>query len=850
MNHIIDSENFRESEIGTKARNLFIMRENGVNVPSLFCIGAGYPGEYLLDGEIEKERIENILSQIDFSNEESLVIASEKIRQIIATLRHNTDYARAIVNNTDHYLKGTTTFAVRSSSSVEDRLDASFAGQFATYLDVDKSGLVQSVTDCFASLYQANVLRYCHHKNIPLSDLHMNVVIQEMVTPDLSGIVFTVNPQGLLNESVIVVGEGVGDNVVMDKVPTTSYYYNLTDNVYYYESREGSPLLSVTRVHELMDTTSGLKPLFGEFLDIEFAIKSGKIYILQARPITSMAPQKQLILDNSNIVESYPNISLPLTDSFVCEAYYQVFRGLASRCLKNEKLLKRYDGDLHNMVGSANGRMYYKISNWYAVLNFLPLSKKIIPIWQDMMGVTDKAHEEYKKELTFLQNIKVYFNCIYEAFHIQKGMQKLNDDFIETVQHFNAGYKAGLPTAELLKLYNSVSDKVLSNWDITLLNDIYAFVFTGLLKNKLKKLKIEDYESYTNEYISGMANIESMKPVKALVDLACFALSSNSIEDLKRLQNDQAAREYFDKSNTAFSNMCLAFIDVYGDRSLEELKLESKTFRTSPLMLVQKILEYTSDEQRLENIAKSINTENKIENIAHKGNFFDKKLLAYFSKKAMLGISNREISRLNRSRIYGFVRTLYLAIGANMRDANQLESKRDIFYLYSNEVFENQGAVDFKNTVSKRKQEYNMYQKLPAYSKLVFSGEIFNKNHTNINADTVAAGEDDISGIPCSNGMVEGEVLVIDSPQNAVNAKDKILVAKMTDPGWVFLITMAKGIITEKGSLLSHTAIISRELGIASIVGVKNITNILKTGDKIKMNGSNGKIEMVSEKIV
>ena len=103
-----------------------------------------------------------------------------------------------------------------------------------------------------------------------------------------------------------------------------------------------------------------------------------------------------------------------------------------------------------------------------------------------------------------------------------------------------------------------------------------------------------------------------------------------------------------------------------------------------------------------------------------------------------------------------------------------------------------------------------------------------------------------ITGTPCSNGIAEGEVLVIDSPQTAENAKDRILVTKMTDPGWVFLITMAKGIIAEKGSLLSHTAIISRELGVPSIVGVKKATGILRTGDTVRMNGGTGSIEVVS----
>lgn len=847
MNRIVDSGNFRENEIGTKARNLFIMREDSINVPNLFCISSSYTDEFLRDG---KDRIEDILNRIDFSNEESIADSSGIIQGIIFGLNGNTEYTQGIQNNTEKHLKGTDTFAVRSSSAAEDSAEASFAGQFATYLGVKKEDIVSSVTNCFASLYEPNVLKYCHHKNIPLSDLQMNVVIQEMIAPDLSGIIFTVNPQGLLNESVIVAGEGVGDNVVKDKVPTTTYYYNLTDHVYYYESQEGSLLLGVETVNELMETVNRLKALFGDLLDIEYAIKDDRIYILQARPITSLKLKKQLILDNSNIVESYPGISLPLTDSFVSEAYYRVFRGLASRCLKNDRLLKGYDSDLRNMVGSANGRMYYKISNWYAVLNFMPLSKKIIPIWQDMMGVTNKEHEEYKKELSFLQNVSTYFNCIYEAFHVQKGMRKLNDDFIDTVKYFNAGYKPGLPTADLIKLYNSVSEKILNNWDITLLNDIYAFVFTGLLKNKLKKLKIENYESYTNEYISGVSNIESMKPVKALTALACFAVSSNSFDDLNILKDDKTAQDYFNNNDTAFCKMCLDFIEVYGDRSLEELKLESKTFRTSPLMLTNKILEYTSDKQRLENISKSINAENELGDISYKGSFIDKKTIAFYSKKAMLGISNREISRLNRSRIYGIVRKLFLTIGVNMRDAGQIENEEDIFYLYTNEVFNNTGSVDYKNTVKKRKQEYDIYQKLPAYSRLIFNGEIFNKNHSNINADKVAAGEDELSGIPCSNGIAEGEVLIIDSPQNAVNAKDKILVAKMTDPGWVFMITMAKGIITEKGSLLSHTAIISRELNVPSIVGVKNITNILKTGDRIKMNGSTGKIEMVRDKSV
>ncbi|NLX93968.1 MAG: phosphoenolpyruvate synthase [Clostridiales bacterium] len=788
---------------------------------------------------------EKILAGIDFENEASVAKASSELKKTVEILHHRDDFGRDILDETHKRLKGVEKFSVRSSCTAEDGADASFAGQFATFLSVEKKGLARSVAQCYASLYGLNVLKYCHEKSIPLSALKMNIIIQVMTEPDLSGILFTANPQGLLNESVIVVGEGVGENVVNDKVPSTSYYYNLTDQIYYYESQGGAPLLGVETVNELIKNANRLKPLLGEYLDIEFAIKNEKLFLLQARPITSLSDKNVLILDNSNIVESYPGVSLPLTDSFVCEAYYQVFRGLASRCLKNEKLLKGYDKDLRNMVGSANGRMYYKISNWYAVLNFLPLSKKIIPVWQDMMGVTNKEHKAYKKEISAFQNVRIYFNCIHEAFHVQRGMNKLNADFIEVKESFNAGYKPGLTNAELIALYNQTSTKVLNNWDITLLNDIYAFVFTGLLKNKFKKLKIENYESHTNEYITGVSNIESMKPIKALLALSALAVESGCLDDLKRLVTNEEALEYFNTTVSEFAEKATAYIEDYGDRLLEELKLESETFRTSPILLVNKILEYSDDYNRLKDIAISINASDEFAELNCECGFINKKLIDFYSKKAMLGISNREISRLNRSRVYGIVRKLFLAIGKNMHDAGQIEHEKDVFYLYTSEVFENNVSRDFKNTIAGRKRAYELYGKIPAYSRLEFSGEVFNKSHTAINSDKITTSEEDLSGIPCSNGIVEGEVLMIENPKGTVEAKDKILVTKMTDPGWVFLITLAKGIITEKGSLLSHTAIISRELNIPSIVGVKNISNILKTGDVVKMDGGTGKIEVV-----
>ena len=151
----------------------------------------------------------------------------------------------------------------------------------------------------------------------------MNVIVQEMIDSEYSGVLFTSNPQGILNESVIVVGRGVGENIVQDKIQTTTYYYNLADKVYYYEGTE--EYLKYEKIEELIEISSKIKDVLGECLDIEFSIKDNVIYILQARKITTLDDTNPLILDNSNIVESYPGISLPLTCSFVNSVYGGIF---------------------------------------------------------------------------------------------------------------------------------------------------------------------------------------------------------------------------------------------------------------------------------------------------------------------------------------------------------------------------------------------------------------------------------------------------------------------------------------------------------------------------------------------
>lgn len=600
---------------GSKINNLIKLSNAGFNVPKFQIIKFD-------DVVLNKNKLKEIfLENKNLSSKELSEILKQYIeKNIIKDFEVNL--------NIDLY-------AVRSSSNIEDGEADSFAGQFDTFLNVKKDELNAKIIACFKSLYNENVIEYIRSKNIEINIFEMNVLVQEMVISEISGILFTANPQGLLNESVIVVGKGLGDNIVLDKTKTTSYYYNLHDNIYYFDGIKD--FLSRELVEELIDISKNIVNVLdiSKYLDIEFGIYNNKIYILQARQITTINDFNPLILDNSNIVESYPNLSLPLTISFVHSIYTNIFLGLAKRILKNKKIIKENIDIFYNMIGNVNGRIYYKFNNWNNLLQLLPFKKKIIPIWKEMMGISQDLEIESKVNLNFSSRFIIIYNFLNEFILSQLNMYRLNNSFRKINSFFRKNFNKNLNSKEVMELYNKIESDILKAWDITLINDIFAFVFVGLLKKRLKS-KYQNCEEKENEYISGINNIESLKPIKELINIA--------------YEKDNLTRdEYEERLNS--------YVVKFGDRHLEELKLESLTFRTNPELLTEKIMEYRQDLEHLEKIYIEINKEYKRK--IQKEDVITKWLI----KNVTSGIKNREISRLNRSRIFGMVRSMFLQIG-------------------------------------------------------------------------------------------------------------------------------------------------------------------------------------------
>jgi pyruvate,water dikinase len=509
------------------------------------------------------------------------------------------------------------------------------------------------------------------------------------------------------------------------------------------------------------------------------------------------------VLDNSNIVESYPGITLPLTYSYIRRTYNDVFRGLVASNLKNDEILNKFSPVFENMLKSYNGRIYYQINNWYSLIDFMPFSKKFLPLWQEMMGVQNRdVYLGSFHKFTFWQKAKLFRNGAKNVLYINQNMRQLGKDFALLQESFQKKYNETLTINELLALFCEVQSILFDKWHITLMNDIYAIFWTGILKRRLQKKGKE-----VTSYISGITSLESLKPVRRLLELS------------KKYGTDEALL-----SNPEVLN----YLDQYGDRCPCELKLEMMTYRERPALLERQIRAYASDLEKLDAMIQNLH-------IAETAQLQQ----SYSAKRAQLGISRRETARLDRGRIYGMVRRIFMRIGDILASGGFIETGSDVFYLTIEEI-ESGSFSGFSALVASRKEEYDAYEKRPGHERLVFRGD------TLVDEKIAKNWTGSFMGIGTSMGSITAEAVVLESPGEGVDVKGKIIVTKTTDPGWVFLLTMAGGIVAEKGSLLSHTAIVSRELAIPAVVAVENATTVIKTGDVLHIDGETGRVSIVT----
>ena len=812
-------------------------------------------------------------------------------------------------------------FAVRSNFSAEDSGEHSFAGQFLTRLNVKREKVEEAVQEVFASYagsldYKEKANRgkeeYCSQKQgkaeqgkaeqekaeqkkaeqRKVESSAETVLIQEMLFPEKSGVLFTKNPKGILSEMVAVLGQGLGDKVVEDQENVLTYHYFPGECLYLEgqgagfspekEEEKSKSLASEGRrqksqslgleeeeLKRLFTLGERIEQLFQKPMDIEFAIEKGKIYILQAREITTLDMHLPIrILDNSNISESFPGICLPLSVSFAKEMYCGIFTSLGRRFLG--KKVSSYKELFQRMVGEFSGRMYYEISSWYDILCLLPFSKKIIPIWQGMLGVSNEEINFSRKKPSFFLKCRIAVLFCYYFFVSQRKMKELDKFFQERYALYSKRVDEEEEAQALYRIFREMKEDLLREWDITLLNDMVSFISTHLYGKKTA------------------FSLETMKPVRALSDLKTVARKHGLDSEEYRMEKK-------------------SYISAYGDRIVGELKLETRTYRTNEELLDRWILDSLETEnaekselpaaeqsmQKAYGEKDSFETDSIESDSAEKDgeepsrsekSSEAKPRKSFLYRLAESSCNNREISRLHRTRCFGLMRSIVDKIGEKTIGF-------DVYYLSLEELKEMLfSGKDFSLKIAREKELRKAYERLPVLSRVKLLGKVDRdplageiavlnyesfKEKGNIKGQIgkpgkdgkiskagqigqmEKAGKEDGDSAPrvffgrgVSKGIFRGDVLKIKSLQelSVAEAKGKILLSYSTDPGWFPYLNMAGGLITERGSLLSHSAILARELEKPAVVNIPNIMAELQSGDIVEIDGDLGICSVIKQK--
>jgi pyruvate,water dikinase len=356
-----------------------------------------------------------------------------------------------------------------------------------------------------------------------------------------------------------------------------------------------------------------------------------------------------------------------------------------------------------------------------------------------------------------------------------------------------------------------------------------------------------------NELVVGQGGVESELAVMSFLHLKAQVLGDARLRTVFEDADDVVLETLKQPEFASFYRDWQAYLQRFGDRTLAELKLEVKSPRQNPELLVQLVKSQLDSPITVENFKdrQAQIHANAAKLVSDKLRWWQPKSWWFHWVMGMsrYGLANRENMRFCRTRVYSASKDIFRALADCMVAEKHLAAVEDVFYLTMEEIkhYALVERLSMMDLVEKRKAEYAQYKDLILPDRIIYS-EKEKPDLTSYLQDLTREGLDFsqvLTGVAVSKGVAEGEALVITEPVLNADVKGKILVSKMTDPGWVFLMSQAIALVTEKGSLLSHTAIVGRELGIPVVVAVQDATQRIKTGERIRVNGSTGTIERI-----
>ncbi|NHC40588.1 phosphoenolpyruvate synthase [Bacillus sp. MM2020_1] len=854
--------------VGGKGLNLGeLSKIQGIQVPEGFCVTTVGFQKAIEQNETFQALLDQ-LTKLKVEDRDQIGEISRKIRRLILEVEIPADVASAVA----YYLSqfgDDHAYAVRSSSTAEDLPQASFAGQHDTYLNIiGKEAILQHISKCWASLFTERAVAYRIQNDFDHRKVYLSVVVQKMVFPQAAGILFTADPV-TSNRKVLSIDAsfGLGEAMVSGLVNADNYkvcngkvidkkistkklaIYALkagggTKEQEIESEKQNSQALTDEQILQLERIGRKIEAHFGRPQDIEWCLVDDTFYIVQSRPITTLYP-----IPEANDQENHVYISVGhqqmMTDPIKP-------LGLSFYLLTTPAPMR-----------TAGGRLFVDITQMLAAPvsrnTFINAAGKSDPLIKDAL-LTIVERENFIKSAPEGNHVpnSIKSNPTISSSNFQAPIENdpaIVSDLIKSSQASIEQLKQTIQTKSGSDLFDFILEdlqqlkKILFNPQSSAVikagMDASSWI-NGKMNEWLGEKNVADMlsQSVPNNITSemGLALMDVadvIRPYPEVIEYLQNVRDDNFLEELVKFDGGQETREAI-----------LAYLNKYGMRCPGEIDLTRTRWIEKPTTLIPMILGNIKNfgpnaSKRKFEQGRLIALKKEQELVERLKQLPDGEQKAKESKRVIDLIRNfigyREYPK------YGMINRYFIYKQALLKEAEQLvqasviHEKEDVYYLTFEELHEvvRTKKLDYQ-IISKRKGEYRFYEKLTPPRVITSDGEIIAGKYKRENLPAKA-----IVGLPVSSGVIEGRARVILNMADADLEDGDILVTAFTDPSWTPLFVSIKGLVTEVGGLMTHGAVIAREYGLPAVVGVENATKLIKDGQRIRVHGTEGYIEIL-----
>ena len=809
--------------LGAKGEGLRILHRLKFNVPETYCLTVDAYERFVEESALWP-RIADILADSSLSSG----IKAQKIGNVMAGAPFPGDLAEKIE---EHRVigRGSGSWAVRSSSNFEDLTDASFAGIYDTFLNVERCDrIIETVRKCWVSLWNERAIVYRERRGIAHGRARMAVIIQRMVPARWSGVIFTVHPSaGALNTMVIEYCEGLGDALVSGRVRPETALVERDTGAVSHNGKQDSSLLPIGELALLSNIAMKAERAMGYPLDMEWAHDGESFVILQSRPMglpaarDSVGPEK--MWTRANIGEVLPHTVTPLTWA----VFVSILKGADLSAAGDHGLKEEENGGLRCIMG----RGYIRLDLFLDSFCYLPF---VTPeIMKHVLGVPLPAvMGPYNRPRSLATRAAqcLFWLTVFRRFDYLSFLQRRLPDL-------------GLSAAQGL---DGLFSWAKASFIVHLRSTAYAAAALASLTYFSRRWFSERSEEVLSLLAATGVDMQSVRQGTMLRELAEHV---GRYEDLERLvlsgsdwQNVECRLSDVEGGRT-FSSLFAEFLATNGARAAGELELCVPRWKEDPssvFLLLQRLVDGAASNHAPPERASSAERRRMVEKtISQQVSGIRRAIFLRLADSYRDFSALRENMKYRLMEGYAEIRAQYLVQGQALVELSLLAEQDDIFFLLPDEIgrLSKNGASDqrINEVVKERKERFAMLKAQPA-PEIVYSETIRSDDDGSIS----------LTGIGCSPGMVEGSARVIkDFSDAGMLRAGEILVAPHTDPGWTPLFLICRGLVTDTGGFLSHGATVAREYGIPAVVSVSGATDLIATGDVINVNGTEGSVTIL-----